>query len=553
MKLQTSKKVHYDSGPNMTPMVDVVMVILIFLMLAGSFVGSEHYLVSNIPFSQSEAGETKVPPGFIPDEPLDIRVDSPTSDQFIATAGQIRTGDEKVLTAAYQNAAEHEQGRKIGRSNPGQNRPGKKVKYRFLVQVYEAALNAGFKKLRLRPAIESEIGLSAQDQLENLFRRLRLRDPVDVRILLRVTRHRAAGLDSLTDDRVMADLANRGLSSLLDRAFDVNQVSPDAATPCDRSCSSASSTIRTPLFRRRSARQSRAGRRGNPPRAPESHRSPRAHAAGHRPARRRRRTRRQYPQILGRKPPNQAECRPVVEAVIRLLDKAAAQAKEQADAIANTITRPEIPAESRGKARRARHLRRLHAPHGRLLPLPRTRQSRSARKDIATKAIDFLHQYDNADSTVQPTIRLRIAKLHMMCDEFAQAQDIFATLSATPAKDISPPPDPAQQWEAHYFSAVCDLLVGTLPQAQKSLDAVIAWQTQNLPKDKATQDGAAAATSMLQYRLDALLASTGATDDIKTKANANAIAVLVDLVKGRPIFRRSSFSSSCPRCRPMPI
>src|SRR5580765_6826661 len=100
MKLQVGKKIHYDSGPNLTPMVDVVMVILIFLMLAGSFVGAEHYLVSNLPFSPSGAGDTKVPPGFIPDEPLDIRVDSPIPDQFVATAGQIRTGDAAVLTAA---------------------------------------------------------------------------------------------------------------------------------------------------------------------------------------------------------------------------------------------------------------------------------------------------------------------------------------------------------------------------------------------------------------------------------------------------------------------
>jgi biopolymer transport protein ExbD len=32
MKLNSSKKGHYESGPNMTPLVDVVMVILIFLM-----------------------------------------------------------------------------------------------------------------------------------------------------------------------------------------------------------------------------------------------------------------------------------------------------------------------------------------------------------------------------------------------------------------------------------------------------------------------------------------------------------------------------------------
>ena len=49
MKIAGAKKVHYDSGPNMTPLVDVVMVILIFLMLCGSFGGMERYLVSNLP------------------------------------------------------------------------------------------------------------------------------------------------------------------------------------------------------------------------------------------------------------------------------------------------------------------------------------------------------------------------------------------------------------------------------------------------------------------------------------------------------------------------
>ena len=39
----------------MTPLVDVVMVILIFLMLAGSFAGAEHYLVSNVPFTDKGA------------------------------------------------------------------------------------------------------------------------------------------------------------------------------------------------------------------------------------------------------------------------------------------------------------------------------------------------------------------------------------------------------------------------------------------------------------------------------------------------------------------
>jgi biopolymer transport protein ExbD len=148
VKISGAKKIHYDSGPNMTPLVDVVMVILIFLMLAGSsFVGAEHFLVSNA-LSPTGAGNTQLPPGFIPDEPIDIRVDSPNPDQFIATAGRIKTGDTKALTQQLKSMrlALNQAGKdddhiqvKIG--------PGKNVKYRFLVDVYEAALNAGYKKV----------------------------------------------------------------------------------------------------------------------------------------------------------------------------------------------------------------------------------------------------------------------------------------------------------------------------------------------------------------------------------------------------------------------
>src|SRR4051812_31262423 len=36
-----------------------------------------------------------------------------------------------------------------------------------------------------------------------------------------------SGLDSLTDDALYVDLANRGLNSLLDRAFETNHVAPE--------------------------------------------------------------------------------------------------------------------------------------------------------------------------------------------------------------------------------------------------------------------------------------------------------------------------------------
>jgi glutamyl/glutaminyl-tRNA synthetase len=82
MRFGVNKRVHYDSGPNMTPMVDVVMVLLVFLMLAGSFAGSEHYLVSNQVFNPRGGGGQAPPPGFVPDQPLEVKIDSPAPGRF---------------------------------------------------------------------------------------------------------------------------------------------------------------------------------------------------------------------------------------------------------------------------------------------------------------------------------------------------------------------------------------------------------------------------------------------------------------------------------------
>ena len=153
MKIRGAKKVHYDSGPNMTPLVDVVMVILIFLMLAGSFAGAEHYLVSNVPFTDKGAGGEPPPPGFVPDEPLEIRVDSPNPDSFIARAGQITVGDADRLQGLLEKMRDQLEtaGTKRDKVQVVIS-PGRNVKYKFLVEVYQAALQAKFEKVGFAPA-----------------------------------------------------------------------------------------------------------------------------------------------------------------------------------------------------------------------------------------------------------------------------------------------------------------------------------------------------------------------------------------------------------------
>src|SRR4051794_34290957 len=85
MKIKGAKAVHYESGPNMTPLVDVVMVILIFLMLTGSFGAAAHFLPSSMPIKQTGHGEidpNKIPK--IPDQQLEIAVISSGPSMYTA-------------------------------------------------------------------------------------------------------------------------------------------------------------------------------------------------------------------------------------------------------------------------------------------------------------------------------------------------------------------------------------------------------------------------------------------------------------------------------------
>jgi biopolymer transport protein ExbD len=155
MKVQGAKKVHYESGPNMTPLVDVVMCLLIFLMMVGTFMSAQHYLQTNIPLTQSGVGGTPPPPGFVPDEPLDIRVDPDPRDPrgFIARVGNTRATDADALKTgliARKNAF-------IGAGTAEDKiqviiSPGRNVKYNALIAVYEAALDAGLKKVSFATA-----------------------------------------------------------------------------------------------------------------------------------------------------------------------------------------------------------------------------------------------------------------------------------------------------------------------------------------------------------------------------------------------------------------
>ena len=148
MKIKGAKQVHYDSGPNMTPLVDVVMVILIFLMMAGSFTKGGWFLQSTVPIKAKGGAQAAVPPGHIPDEPLEVRIDN-AADGFRVLAGDIRSsGDREQLRAALaQKLAAFQAAGTTKDKIQVVLMPGRNVRYENIIAVYEAALRAGFTKV----------------------------------------------------------------------------------------------------------------------------------------------------------------------------------------------------------------------------------------------------------------------------------------------------------------------------------------------------------------------------------------------------------------------
>ena len=148
MRLKGAKQVHYDSGPNMTPLVDVVMVILIFLMLAGSFGGSSLFLSSNLPIVKGGVGG--VAAGDLAPVILEVRIDPDPTYGFKVTADNIRTyGTTEGLQDAF--AKKRDQYVNVAGTKPEEIQvvlyPAQNVKYESVAKVYQAALKAGFPKI----------------------------------------------------------------------------------------------------------------------------------------------------------------------------------------------------------------------------------------------------------------------------------------------------------------------------------------------------------------------------------------------------------------------
>jgi hypothetical protein len=328
------------------------------------------------------------------------------------------------------------------------------------------------------------------------------------------------GLDSLSDDRLLSDLALRGQTTLLERAFVVDKV-PLEIQESLRAIAQlrAPDPHRTPRQRQELARKAAIGAArsanllGDPQTLIDLASLLLTDAAARDV---------NTLEYWGGNTTTQASLRPTAEAIIALLDKAASIASTKADAIANTLKSPDEPAAAQyeqlaSAAQNAQYTARM-ADYVLALSLDPADPHRA---EVATRAIDYLAKFDNPDSQVQPIVRNRLGKLHMLRRDYDVAVKLFDSIAG--GAGIQPAPSVYQQYEARYFAAVAELLAGHVDSAQTRLNELLAWQRTNLPASKEAQDGASAATSMLQYRIYAA-----------KNQNDKAVAVLLELVKTRP-------------------
>lgn len=242
----------------------------------------------------------------------------------------------------------------------------------------------------------------------------------------------------------------------------------------------------------------------------------------------------------GPDPKKQAHAKPLVDTVIQVYTKAQAEAQRVADDLANHMTPNDDAAAKRWEA-----ADNLHTLAGFSLNMLKYDQCLTLdkadpnREKIADDAITYLKQYDTNDSGVQAAVRNRIAKLNMAKGDYDQAEKTFATvITDDPKAPIKPEPTKAQQYEARYFSIVCQILDGKFDDAQKTAETLKDWQAANL--DAVQQKGASAAFAMLQYRILSGQADK-ATDPAKQQLNDKAIAVLMQLVKDEPQYKATVF------------
>ena len=345
------------------------------------------------------------------------------------------------------------------------------------------------------------------------------------------------GLDALNDDALMSELGSRGMTTLLNHAFDVNKVPEDARA--GQLALIAIGQLNDPAIKLTSAQkrslveQAVQGIHGALPSLKDPKALMKAATTLINVSVEKDVNTLEY---WGDNPKTQSQLQPVVQAVIEMLDKATVEATAAANVAANQINNPNnVVAINNWQnlnnlAQTSEYTKNL-VNYDLVLSLD---AADPKRKEIVGTTTDYLKQFDDPTQPVRALVDVRMAKLYMVSGDFSSAHKLFSLVAAADPKEFPAKPEIAQQYEARYFGAVAYVLAKSPDDAQKSLDDLISWQGANLPSDKASKDGADAAAAMLKYRIESLRAELASDPDEKKKFNGQSVATLEQLLKDQP-------------------
>ncbi|MCL2646519.1 MAG: biopolymer transporter ExbD [Phycisphaerales bacterium] len=150
-------------GPNMTPMVDVVMCILIFFMLGSSFVMPEVFLKSSMPAIDKAGLGENAAEGKMPAVKLWIKMAREGDDTIVRAFDAAPQKMDKVKNDAdpatadqttNENILKYFKAKQAGLSPDVQIiiKPDGKVPYQDVITIYDYCMEAQFKQVAFAPA-----------------------------------------------------------------------------------------------------------------------------------------------------------------------------------------------------------------------------------------------------------------------------------------------------------------------------------------------------------------------------------------------------------------
>jgi len=232
---------------------------------------------------------------------------------------------------------------------------------------------------------------------------------------------------------------------------------------------------------------------------------------------------------------------PLADAALKMYDQAAQIASAQATDLANKITTPDDKLADQWRAASqtaaAAAYQKARMQYALALSLDPTDPQR---QQLIEQSLKSFADWDNADSQIQPEVRLLMAKLHVLTgdkDEISDGEKLLDSIIQNPGNQISPAPSNEIIFEAKCYEVIAALAANDLASAQKSLADATAYQQSNFPNDR----DEVAALRLLSYRIEALQADQLPAGDQKEAANAAAVQALSQLVRDFPNLRDAIF------------